>query len=223
MSKFLKGIVLPAPWRGDRKIQSVSKWHCTGHAVRGEGAGACMQGESKLEMDHQAIQFATPDVADVIEQVRFYYGWDNEKEHTFDMLLTKTSGVRVACTVKPTARLASGKFVEDMQVVAWWVQEKKFASAVRLLTEADIDPITLHNANLNAAVRDKDPDAEAAVRAVACKLHGAISIKTLTDEVGLKDCGYRAILRLLSKRELQAVHHEQTTPQTLITWKGPQS
>ena len=223
MPIFSEGTVLPAPSRADRKIQNVSKWHCTAHAVRGEGAGTRMQGESKLEMDHQAIQFAQPDVADVVEQALFVFGWRNEKRHVFDMMVTKKSGERVACTIKPTSRLNSQDFLGKMEVVAWWVQEKKFASSVRLLTEADIDQVALHNANINAAVYENDPEAEAAVRAVASDLRGAISIKALTDEVGLKERGYRSILKLISKHELQSVHHERTTPQTLITWKGFQS
>jgi hypothetical protein len=220
MPIFSEGIVLPAPSRADRKIQNVSKWHCTAHAVRGDGAGTRMQGESKLEMDHQSLQFAQPDVADVVEQVLFEFGWRNEKRHVFDMVVTKTSGELVAMTVKPTSRLESKDFLGKMEVVAWWVQEKKFASSVRLLTEADIDRVALHNANMNAAVHDSDPDAEDAVRSVACHLRGAISIKTLTDDVGLKERGYRAILRLIKKRELQPLKHERTTPQTLIEWKG---
>ena len=223
MPIFSEGTVLPAPSRADRKIQSVSRWHCTAHAVRGDGAGTRMQGESKLEMDHQSLQFAQPDVADVVEQALFKFGWRNEKRHVFDMLVTKASGERVACTVKPTSRLHSKNFLEKMEVVAWWVQEKNFASSVRLLTEADIDQVALHNANINAAVNERDPDAENAVRTVACHLRGAISIKALTEEVGLRERGYRAILQLISKRELQPLRHERTTPQTLIQWKGLQS
>ncbi|WP_197410080.1 hypothetical protein [Phaeobacter sp. CECT 5382] len=223
MPSFSEGIVLPAPSRADRKIQNVSKWHCTVHTVRGRGAGTRMQGESKLEADHQALQYAQPDVADVVEQALFKFGWRDEKRHVFDMLVTKTNGERVACTVKPTSRLHSKDFLSKMEVVAWWVQKKEFASSVRLLTEADIDQVALHNANLNAAVHDSDPEAENAVRAIACHLGGAITIKTLTDEVGLKERGYRAILRLISKRELQSLRHERTTPQTLIQWKGFQS
>ncbi len=97
MPIFSEGTVLPAPSRADRKIQNVSKWHCTAHTVRGDGAGTRMQGESKLEMDHQAIQFAQPDVADVVEQAEFVFGWRNEKRHVFDMMVTKKSGERVSC------------------------------------------------------------------------------------------------------------------------------
>ncbi len=94
MPIFSEGIVLPAPSRADRKIQNASKWHCTTHAVRGAGPGTRMQGESKLEMDHQSLQFAQPDVADVVEQALFEFGWRNEKRHFFDMVVTKTSGER---------------------------------------------------------------------------------------------------------------------------------
>ncbi|WP_145953388.1 hypothetical protein [Oceaniglobus indicus] len=223
MPIFSEGTVLPEHSRADRKIQNVSKWHCTAHAVRGAGPGRRMQGESKLEMDHQAIQFLQPDVVDVVEQVEFKFGWRNETRHVFDMLVTTTAGEQIAYTVKPTSRLNSKDFLGKMQVVAWWVQKKEFASSVRLLTEADIDPIVLHNANLNAAVHDSDPEAEIAVREVARNLRGSVTIRTLTQEVGLKERGYRAILRLISNRELRSVHHERTTPHTLIEWKGIQS
>tara|TARA_R110002110_G_scaffold172706_2_gene375502 strand:+ start:995 stop:1666 length:672 start_codon:yes stop_codon:yes gene_type:complete len=223
MPNLSEGTVLPAPSRADRKIQNASKWHCTVHAVRGGGAGTRMQGESKLEADHQSLQFAQPDVEDVVEQALFKFGWRNEKRHTFDMLVTKTSGERVACTVKPTSHLNSKDFLGKMEVVAWWVEEKKFASSVRLLTEADIDRVALHNANMNAAVHDRDPDAENAVRAVARHFRGAISIKALTDKIDLQERGYRAILQLISKRELQPLRHERITPQTLIQWNGIQS
>ncbi len=223
MKIFSKGTVLPAASRADRKIQNASKWHCTVHAVRGRGHGTRMQGESKLEADHQSIQFDQFDVGDVVEQVLFKFGWRDEKCHVFDMLVTKTNNKRVAYTVKPTSQLESKDFLGKMQEVAWWVQEKKFASSVRLLTEADIDTIALHNANLSAAVQDGDPEALVAVRMVARRLRGAITIKALTDEVGLKARGYRAILKLISDRELQPVNHERTTPQTLVAWKGLQS
>lgn len=50
-----------------------------------------MQGESKLEADHQALQYAQPDVEDVVEQALFKFGWRDEKRHVFDMLVTKTT------------------------------------------------------------------------------------------------------------------------------------
>lgn len=81
MPSFSEGIVLPAPSRADRKIQTVSKWHCTVHTVRGSGAGTRMQGESKLEADHQAFRFARPDVEDVVEQALFNFGYPAALRH----------------------------------------------------------------------------------------------------------------------------------------------
>lgn len=141
-----EGRVLPAASRADRNIAAASSRHCTAYSIRGAGAGTVVQSESKLEFDNQTIQFSRPDVLDVREQVLFNYGPRDERRHTFDLLVTKTSGQRVAYTVKPIARLASGNFYEKMRDVAWWIQEKKFASYVRLLTDEDINPIALHNA-----------------------------------------------------------------------------
>lgn len=179
-----------------------------------------MQGESKLEADHQILAFDMSPVADVREQALFRFGWRDEKRHWFDMLVTMQTGERVAVTVKPTDRLASGRFIEEMQTIAWWVQKKKFASSVRLLTEQDIDPIALYNANLKAAARDVDPEARAAAREVAKDLRGAVSIKTLTDQIGLKERGYRALLQLVAKDELRPICFERVTPATLVEWNG---
>lgn len=106
MPSFSEGYVLPAPSQADRKIANASKWHCTAFAVYGEGAGVRKQAESKLELDHLAIQAAEPDVAEVREQELFTFGWRDEQRHFFDMVVVKTSGERVACTVKPTPRIS---------------------------------------------------------------------------------------------------------------------
>ena len=62
-----------------------------------------------------------------------------------------------AHAVKPEVRLASGRFLAEMREVAWWVAKTRFAAEVRLLTDADVDPVALHNAKLIAAARRDDP------------------------------------------------------------------
>ena len=211
---------MPAPSRADRDIANASTEHCTAFSVLGAGPGTRMQAESKLELDHQKIQFARPDVDDVHEQVLFRFGRQNQHRHVFDMVVTKTDGARIAYTVKPEIRLRSGRFIDEMRTVAWWVHEKKFANSTRLLTEADIDRVALHNANVNAAARDRDAAADAAARSVAQELRGAVTLKELTGRTGLAERGYRALLRLLSNGELQPAARERITPETLIEWKG---
>jgi hypothetical protein len=107
-----------------------------------------------------------------------------------------------------------------MQIVSWWVRERRFADEVRLLTEADIDPIALHNAKMMAAVRGADPEADRAAREVASTLTGARCLKDLTAATGLSECGYRALLRLIRTGVLAPERHERITPSTLVYRKG---
>jgi len=214
------GRVLPAPSRADRNIQAASKGHCTAFAVLGLGAGTRVQAESKLELDHLRLQASRPDVADIREQVLFLFGRRDEGSHVFDMVVTLTSGTRTAFTVKPEAELASGRFVEKMQRIAWWVHQRGFADAVRLLTDADLDPVAQHNANIDAALRDLDDAADSAARGLVRALRGVASIRDLTGRLGLEERGYRALLRLIRQGELSPVSRQCITPCTLVEWKG---
>jgi hypothetical protein len=220
MPIYSEGRVLPAQSRGDRDIANASTAHCTAFTVLGENSGTRFQAESHLELGHLQIEATRPDVAAVQEQVLFTFGWKNEKWHFFDMVVTKASGERIAYTVKPEVRLKSGRHVEEMRTIAWWVQEKGFAKSVRLLTEADIERVALHNANINSALRDTDPEAEQAARTVARGLRGAVPLNQLTQQVGLAARGYRALLRLVSVGELAPLYPEKITPESLVEWKG---
>ena len=220
MPIYSEGRVLPAQSRGDRDISNASTAHCTAFTVLGEHSGTRSQAESYTELCHQKIEGARSDVTDIQEQVLFTFGRQDEKRHLFDMVVTKTSGERIAYTVKPEVRLKSGRHVEEMRTIAWWVQDQGFAKSVRLLTEADIDRATLHNANINTALRDTDPETEERARFVARGLRGAVPLNQLTQQVGLAERGYRALLRLVSAGELAPLHPEKITPETLVEWKG---
>jgi hypothetical protein len=211
---------MPTASRADRNVKKASSEHCTGHLVLGDGDGVVTQFESANESYHLLQLNARGEVADLREQVEFRYGPCNEHRHFFDMVATFTSGGRIAFTVKTAQGLASGRFVEEMQIVSWWVRERRFADEVRLLTEADIDPIALHNAKMMAAVRGADPDADRAAQEVASTLTGARCLKDLTTATGLAERGYRALLRLVRTGLLAPERHERITPSTLVYRKG---
>lgn len=217
------GLALPAASRAERQIAAASKGHCTAHAVLGRGAGQRVQAESSLELSHLFILNADPSIAELREQVRFRYGPADEREHVFDVLSARTSGARIAYTVKPEARLRSGRFLTEMGVVAWWVREKRFADDLRLLTDADVDPVDLHNARIIAAVRDADPEADAAARQVAEALVGGLALRELTLATGLGARGYRALLRLVGSGALRPARRERITPLTIVLPKGARS
>lgn len=216
---------MPAQSRAARNIANASKEHCTAFAVFGQGAGVRTQAESHLELCHLMVLNASPDVADVREQVLFSYGRRNERRHYFDIVVTKTCGRRIACTVKPVGRLRR-RFIDEMETIAWWVHETRFADSVSLLTDRDLDPVGLHNAKLlTAVVRDADPDATAQARRAIAALHGAVSLNDLSEAIsregrGHREHGYRALLRLIASRELVPLKHGKISPQTHVIRTG---
>lgn len=215
------GIRLPRKSQAVRDVPMASAGHCTTWAVLGDDEGIRVQGESLLEMRHQLILNARRDVASIQEQVRFFYGWNPNKpdEHVFDMVVTMRDGQVIAYAVKPEIRLKSGRFLKEMQEVAWWVRHKGFADDVRILTDADINRVTLHNAQMFAVMRNSpDPDAMAAARRVVSGMPagGGLSLRALTIETGLEARGYRALLRLLREGVLETLKAEAITPTTLV-------
>lgn len=219
------GIILPAASQAERNVQRASAAHCIGHVVLGNGHGLRMQGESGLEINHFYILNTMKNVARVQEQVRFYFGWDPEKQmqHIFDALVVLDTGERIAFAIKPEIRLNSTNkekqdFEEHMQSVAWWVYEKDFADDVRILTEADLDPVALHNAKVLAVVREGDADADLAAIKVLQSLPagGGLSLRELTLAIGMGARGYRGLLRLLRSGEARLQVNERISPQPVI-------
>lgn len=212
---------LPFPSAAVRNVPMASAGHCTTSAILGDDEGIRVQGESLLEMRHQLILNGRRDVARIQEQVRFFYGWNLTKpdEHVFDMVVTMRDGQVIAYAVKPEIRLKSGRFLKEMQKVAWWVRHKGFADDVRILTDADIDRVALHNAQMFAVMRSSpDPEAMAAARRVVLGIPVGcgMSLRVLTIETGLEARGYRALLRLLRDGVLETLKPEAITPTTLV-------
>lgn len=210
---------LPAPSRANRPIPIRSKGHCVVNAVLGRGHGQVTEGESYTEYKNLLIVNADPEVADFRVQAEFLYGLNREHRHYFDVLKTMVDGRIIAETVKPRARLRSGVFLREMAEIAWWVREFGFADEVRLITEADIDPIDLHNGRVLAGVRLVEAAALAQARIVVSQLTGSVSLRDLVNEIALGAPGYRALLHLLARNELQLTHRERITPQSNVRRK----
>ena len=56
--------------------------------------------------------------------------------------------------------------------------------------------------------------------AMTSSLRGAVALNQLTQQIGLAERGYRALLRLVSAGELAPLHAEKVTHETLVEWKG---
>lgn len=210
-------VALPRPSQADRKVAKSSPNHCTAYAVLGSNEGVVMQGESHLELCHLYLLNDMSNVLHLKEQALFLYGWDVSRpaRHYFDIL---DNGYRIAFAVKPEVRLTSGRVHREMSEIAWWVEEFNFADEVRLLTGIDIDEIDLRNAQYLAAVREPDPEADAAAFKALCALpEGAgQSIRDLTVAIGMKDRGYRAAIRLIRNGFARPLRREKLGHQSLI-------
>jgi hypothetical protein len=219
----LTGIVLPTPSQAVRDVPAASSAHCTAHSVLGDGAGVRMQHESHLEIDSSYILNSVRNVASMQEQVIFHFGWDRKKlkKHIFDVVVTLVSGERIAFAVKPEVRLYSSKkesFEEHMQAVTWWAYETGFVNEVRILTEVDLDPVSLYNAKVMAAVRAVDVDADNAAQHALRNLPagGGLSLREFTAVIGLGARGYRALIRLLRTGEARLQAKERISPDAVI-------
>ncbi len=168
------------------------------------------------ELTHLLLLNADPGIVDLREQALFRFGPRDASRHFFDVVATRRCGTRIAYTMKPEVRLRSGRFLEEMGEVAWWVREKRFADDVRLPTDADVDPVALHNAKVIAAVRAPDPEANAAAGRAADALVGGASLLDLTAMTGLEERGYRAVLRLVRSGRLAPARRERISPSTVL-------
>ncbi|MFT3691293.1 hypothetical protein [Paenirhodobacter sp.] len=119
------GIVLPDASKAERPIANAATGHCTAFAVLGDGAGIRFQAESHTELLNLLILNASPDVAELREQVLFHFGPEMEQEHYFDALAVRRNGRRIAYSVKPEAYLHRHRkddliglpFLERIQII----------------------------------------------------------------------------------------------------------
>lgn len=214
------GIYLPEPSQAERDITGASSHHCVAHTVLGDGAGVHTQAESLLELHNLFLLNTMMNVVSLQEQVRFFYGWDpdDQQRHIFDVVVTLDCESRIAIAVKPEVRLESGRFVTEMQEVAWWVYEHGFADDVRIMSEADINPVDLRNAKILAAVREADPEADAIALEVVRGLpaDGGQSLRDLTLSTGMAARGYRSLIRLVRSGVLRLQQNEVIGPKAVV-------
>ncbi len=106
-----------------------------------------------------------------------------------------------------------------MQIITWWVRKQRFADDVRLITEADLDPVLVHNAKIIAAVREPDPEADGAAWLQVLRMIGARTLRDLTQSICMDARGYRALLRLIRNGRLRVRPGQRISPSILVTRK----
>lgn len=224
--EYPRGFRPPLPSTAERSVALTSRAHFCGHIVIGDGSGRgaiaglperIVQVESNLELKWCLCLSLRPDIADLREQVGFdWFDEDGvERRHYFDLVVTRTDGVRIACAIRPAAR-TDGRFGRQMPLIADQARAKGFADDVRLLTDKDLDAVELHNAWLLHGVRAGDPPADAVAAEVVAGMSGTASLADLTARTGLGTAGSRALLRLVRSGHLRPLRAEQITSATIL-------
>lgn len=218
MNEGTRGAVrLPRPPETARKVGVGRRGHFSGFLNVGEGEGQAMEVESHTEMQIAQVLLSRPDVAAVENQVPF--AWLGEdgigRTHFFDFRVTHRDGERTAIMVKAGRRLSSARFMQEARRIAGQVTPG-FADRVRLMTERDLDPVELHNAELLHGVREADPEADAAARRVVSTLTGAARVGDLVAATGREGRGWRAVCRPIRSRELALVRRERIANEALV-------
>jgi hypothetical protein len=214
---LLDAITLPSSPRAERRISPVSKGHFSGHLIVGDGAGEAMEVESHLEMNVALVLSTRSDVAELENQVPFRWQTGGTwRTHYFDFRVNKLDGSRTAIMVKPSKKLACPRFQAEAREIARHVTSD-VADHVTIMTERDVDPVELHNAQFLHGLRESDPEADSAARRVMARVVGAIPVREIVAAVGREGRGFRAVGRLLRNGELALVNKERISKDALVT------
>lgn len=212
-------IRLPFPPNGARSFKMGVKQHFTGSLVAGDDEGREIELESNTEMLTALVMLARRDVVNLESQVRFDWTDEGDKAtiHTFDFRAYLRNGTRVALIVKNSKDAAELEFRARMRRLASQATPD-FADRVCLITDRDLDPVDVHNAELIHSVRlpDPDPEPDAAVRRVVAGITGAARISDIVAASGCGGSGFRAVVRLIRIHELELVTHERIEPGSLV-------
>lgn len=101
-------------------------------------------------------------------------------KHFIDLVIQNQDGRRIAVAVKPTERLASGRFIRELECLKESIVPK-IADELRLVTEHCISRVHAFNAIMYQRFAFcPDQDVDARVAEVLKSVHGDISICDLT-------------------------------------------
>ncbi|MCG6113400.1 MAG: hypothetical protein MEQ74_14765 [Paracoccus sp.] len=178
-------------------------------------SGRVVVSESKLEILWKIYLLSLPEVETIVEQVEFeWHDGEKDRKKFFDIVIVLKNGKRIACEVKPEIRLESGRVLAKLRMIADQVEGQY--DDVRVLTDKDLDRVAVHNAETFFAMRAPDEEADAAAEAAAADISGAVTVRGLSEQVGLGARGTRAIVRLLARRRLRLCRHERISLGSLV-------
>lgn len=200
------GVTLPVREKINRKIAKGRRNHFTGQFTFGADEGRTMDVESNTELKVALVTLARPDVMDLENQVLFQWVTPegSTATHHFDFRALMADGTRRAIMVKSEYRRQQPKEQRELAQIAAQVTPD-FADEVVVMTERDIDPVELFNAEIMHEMRHSDLEADAAARRVMGEMVASAQIQDVVEAIGLGARGFRAVVRLIRSHELELI------------------
>jgi hypothetical protein len=201
------GIAMPERLQTTRTIAKGRREHFTGQFTFGPDEGRTMDIESNTELRVALVTIARPGVVDLENQVPFkWVKPDGEPAtHHFDFRVLMANGWRRAIMVKSEYRRRQSEVQNELAQIAAQVTPD-FADEVVVMTERDIDPVELFNAEMMHEMRRTDPEADAVARRVMCEVVASAQVQDLVEAIDLGARGFRAVVRLIRSHELELIN-----------------
>jgi hypothetical protein len=216
-------IQLPQKLRGSRKIRSRSAISARGILVariRGAKRLTRIGYESSLERSFALIALADADTVDIVEQpftLRYIDADGKTRRYTFDYLVTKLDGCRIAIEVKNSQQAKKPKVIAKIGDAALRLVPE-YADEVFLFTERNFTRTQVENAEqfLNCQ-REIDPDADDQLAEIISALKGKMTVSDLVRVSGLAERGYPAVVRAMYNNLLHWKRKMLIGPKTMVS------
>lgn len=220
-NKSLKHIwELPMPSRAVRTIPKSSKGHFVGELVyvdvNGEpqriGFGSFTECKTLICLIYR------DDFADIEEQLAglcFEKPDGSASTHHFDFRFTTKGGRKICISVKPE-RIASTYIYRATFSGVKTAAIGNICDAVATVTERNISPIQLHNAELFHAARRPQPAIDEQVIAGLAHLTGPVSINQFLADIKLYGAGFFSVARAIRYGHARMFNPEKIKGKTLI-------
>lgn len=179
--------------------------------------------ESNLERQTALLLLARPDIWNLWDQppkVTFTDASGRTAHHTFDYLAQFRDGSKWAVAVKPEARVARIGFRQTLACIRADLP-RRFAGEVVLVTEKDLHPAEVSNAELLHLFRmHPDPEVDRIIADLIARGPAERSIADIVSEAGLEGHAFRAVVRAIYAGHARADLRRRITPATIITRSG---
>lgn len=210
----------PAKSRAKRKIPKSCKGHFVGELVYDniKGEPQRLGFASYTEFKAAICLIYRSDFADIEEQLAglpFNHPRGAPSEHFFDFRFISRGGQKICISVKPE-RIAKTHLYQATIGAVKNAAIGNICDAVATVTERNISPIELHNAELYHAARRPEPTIDAVVLDALDRLEAPVSINQFLREVGLAGRGFFSVARALRYGQARLFTPEKIRGKTLI-------